>query len=81
MKQLRSHEILAEEFAPKYEQVWNFELRSGDVDEAEAEIFKQVFDIAAWYTPYEEDRESNPGFKSEAAATGTVEQALERLGE
>ena len=81
MKQLRSHEILVEEFAPKYEQAWNFELKGGDVDAAEAEVFKQVFDIAAWYTPYEEDRESYPGFKSEAAVMGTVEQALEKLAE
>ena len=51
------------------------------MDAAEAEVFKQVFDIAAWYTPYEEDRESYPGFKSEAAVMGTVEQALEKLAE
>jgi hypothetical protein len=80
MQQLQSREILVEEFAPQYEQVWNFELKAGDVDETEAAIFKEVFDAAAWYTPYEEDRESYPGFKSEAAVFGAVEHALEKLG-
>ena len=66
-------------FAPKYEQAWNFELKRGDVDEVEAEIFKRVFDAVAWNTPHEEDRESYPGFKSEGAVMNTAEHALEEL--
>ena len=80
MEQLRSREILVDEFAPKYEHSWNFDLKAGDVSEAEAVIFKEVFDAAAWYTPYEEDRDSYPGFKSETAVISAVERALEALG-
>ena len=81
MKRLHAREILVEEFAPEFERLWNFELKRGDVDEVEARVFESVFDTAAWYTPVEEDREAYPGFKSEAAVMGAVEQALERLGE
>ena len=80
MRRLRAREILVEEFAPEYERIWNFELKSGDVEPPEGEIFNQVFDAAAWYTPLEEDRAFYPGFKSEAAVLGMVEQALEKLG-
>lgn len=80
MRQVRRKELRIDEFCREYESTWNFELQPGEAGDREAELLKAVFDVVVLFSPYEEERERYPGYKSEAAVLGAVDQALQELG-
>ena len=76
---LISGSLSTSEFCENYEHTWNFELKRGELEPREAEIFNAVFDIVVWYSPYPEDRKAYPGYKNEETILRSVHEARSKI--
>ena len=73
-------ELEISEFCDRYERWWNFERRPGAVGAAAAAL-EALFDIAARYSPYPEDRAKWPGYQDEASVRAAAAHARAVAGD
>jgi hypothetical protein len=78
MDQLLSGELLAGDFCAQYEQLYNFDWPDRG-DEAQAELFGNLFDVVAWYSPYPEERKIIPNYKGEADVVTFVQSVRSQV--
>jgi hypothetical protein len=67
-------------FRETYEQLFTFELDRSTLSEDELTALKRLFDIVVWYSPFEDERNDIPHYKSEGDVVAAILRARESLG-
>lgn len=73
-----SEELSTEDFAARYEQIYNFEIDKSSLG-THSKIFEDIFNAVVWYSPYA-DEESNPSYKNEKEILTFVSEQTKKLG-
>lgn len=69
------------DFCREFEQVFNFEVRRGDLSPEEEKTFTEVFDTVVWYSSVASERAELPThFKDEASVATAISKARGQLG-
>ena len=66
-------DISVEDFCREFERTYNFGVSEGELSPSEQEIFSELFDTVAWFTPLASERQELPKhFKDEKAVEAAV---------
>ncbi len=79
LRRVCSGDLNVAEFCKEFEYCWNLERRPDDLDSLEKQRLKRVFDVVAWYSPYEDERDRAKGYKDEATVLSISKEVLEAL--
>ncbi len=72
--------ISAEEFCNEFEKAFNFEVKKSELSPLELIVFGEIFDKAVWYSSFEDERISIPGYLGEAEIKASVQASIGKLG-
>lgn len=66
-------DISVEDFCREFERTYNFGVNEGELSPTEQEVFSELFDTVAWFTPLASERQELPKhFKDEKAVEAAV---------
>lgn len=71
MDQLLSGALGVQDFCVRYENLYNFGWPNR-AEEHQAALFRSVFDVVVWYSPFPAERKVIPNYKSEEEVIGLV---------
>jgi hypothetical protein len=81
MAEFQSGKLDAESFCSRFEHTYNMELDKRTLSFKEAEAFAVLFEQVIWYSPFPDERQQVPNYRSEVDIARAVELAIQRLGE
>jgi hypothetical protein len=77
--EFRAGSLDTESFCARFENTYNLELDKGTLAPAEASTLAELFEQVIWYSPFGQERQQIPNYRSDEDITRAVELAVQHL--